>query len=189
MKALLKKMQALLRRLGQTFRGLSGRERALVSIVGALLVVLLLWLGVVVPATDSAAGASARVDLTEREFDLVLRLRREFDEVRGRLSIVESGIHNGVRGNLRTTLESLARRAEVKIDAMEPQVAPASERYRETKVEVSLKKLSLPEAVRYLHEIESTDQMLTVKALRMRTRPDDMALLDVKFTVSSFEPI
>jgi len=182
-------MNALLKKLGKAFRDLSSRERILVSAVGALVVLALLWFGAVVPATDSAANASQRVDLNERQLELALRLRRQFDEVQERLTIVESGIRNGVPGNLRTTLETLAQRAEVKIDSMEPQVAPASERYRETKVEVGLKMLSLPEAVRYLHEIESTEQMLTVKALRIRTRPDKSALLDVTFTVSSFEPI
>ena len=182
-------MSALLKRLARAFRSLSPRERALVSTVGTLVILAVLWFGIAVPVSDSATGATQRVDLSDRQLELALRLRREFDEVQQRLSLVETGIQKGVRGNLRTTLETLAQRAEVKIDAMEPQVAPASERYRETKVEVTLKKLSLPETVRYLHEIESNDQMLTVKALRIRMRPDKTALLDVTFTVSSFEPI
>lgn len=182
-------MKALLNRLRRVLRGLSGRERALVSIVGALAVAALLWFVAIVPVLDASAGASGRVGIAERQLELALRLRREFDEVQQRLTVVESGIQNGPRGNLRTTLEDLARRAEVKIDSMEPQVAPASERYRETKVEVDLKMLSLPETVRYLHEIESTEQMLSVKALRIRIRPDKSGLLDVTFTVSSFEPI
>jgi general secretion pathway protein M len=117
------------------------------------------------------------------------RLRREFEEVRGRLASVEERVANGPRGNLRTTLESLATRAAVKIESMEPQASPAHERYRETKVEVGLKRVTLPQTVRYLHEIESTNQVLSVKALRVRTRSDDPQLLDVTFTVSSFEPI
>ncbi|HJO23262.1 MAG: type II secretion system protein GspM [Myxococcota bacterium] len=182
-------MKALLKRLERIFRNLSARERVLVSTVGALLVVSLLWFGAIVPVTDSAARADGRVEVTEQQLEFALRLRREFDEVQQRLSVVESGIQGGPSGNLRTTLETLAQRASVKIDAMEPQVAPASERYRETRVEVSLKMVSLPDAVRYLHEIESTDQLLTIKALRIRMRPDKLALLDVTFTVSSFEPI
>lgn len=182
-------MNALVKKMGQTFRGLSGRERILVSAVGALVVIAVFWFGVVVPATDSAANASQRAELNEQQLELALRLRRQFDEVQERLTVVEDGIHNGVPGNLRTTLENLAQRATVKIDSMEPQVAPASDSYRETRVEVGLKMLSLPEAVRYLHEIESTEQMLTVKELRIRTRPDKSALLDITFTVSSFEPI
>ena len=54
-------MNALLKKLGKAFRDLSSRERILVSAVGALVVLALLWFGAVVPATDSAANASQRV--------------------------------------------------------------------------------------------------------------------------------
>lgn len=182
-------MKALLSRLRRAVRGLSRRERVLVSAVGGLLGATLLWFGAIVPVLDTSARAGGRAEIAERQLELALRLRREFDEVQQRLAVIESGIQSGPHGNLRTTLEDLAKRAEVKIDSMEPQVAPASERYRETKVEVGLKMVSLPETVRYLHEIESTEQMLSVKALRIRTRPDKSAQLDVTFTVSSFEPI
>ena len=105
------------------------------------------------------------------------------------LAQVENRIGRGTRGNLRTTLEKLATAASVEIESMEPQASPAHERYRETKVEVALKEVSLPQTVRYLHEIESTEQALSIKALRIRTRTDKPELLDVTFTVSSFEQI
>jgi hypothetical protein len=43
--------------------------------------------------------------------------------------------------------------------------------------------------VSYLHEIESSEEVLSVKSLRMRTRKDRPDFLDVTFTVSTFEPI
>jgi hypothetical protein len=81
----------------------------------------------------------------------------------------------------------------VKIESMEPQSSPANENYREAKVEVGLKEVGLNETVRYLHEIEAAQQVLSVKALRLRSRSDTKAktasnLLDVTFTVSSFQP-
>ena len=75
------------------------------------------------------------------------------------------------------------------VESMEPQASPANDRYRETKVEVGLKQVTLPQTVSYLHEIESTEQLLSVKTLRIRTRADKPELLDVTFTVSSFEPL
>ena len=105
------------------------------------------------------------------------------------LSGVESRIQRGSRGNLRTTLETLAQKSQVSVESMEPQTAPTNDRYRETKVEVSLKGVSLPQTVAYLHEIEGSGELLTVKSLRLRTRADKPELLDVVFTVSSFERI
>jgi hypothetical protein len=72
---------------------------------------------------------------------------------------------------------------------MEPQAAPSNDRYRETEVEVGLKGVTLPQTVSYLHEIENSGELLTVKSLRIRTRVDKPDLLDVVFTVSSFERI
>jgi hypothetical protein len=43
--------------------------------------------------------------------------------------------------------------------------------------------------VTYLQRIESAPQLLSIKSLRIRTRSDKPDLLDVNFTVSSFEAI
>ena len=157
--------------------------------VGLLLGVFLAWFGILQPAIDYGDGVEQRVAAAQQQLELLERLHRRFEEVNGRLSAVEQRIANGARGNLRTELETLATRASVKIESMEPQSSPAHERYRETKVEVGLREVSLPQTVRYLHEIEASQQVLSVKTLRIRTRSDDPELLDVTFTVSSFEPI
>jgi hypothetical protein len=78
----------------------------------------------------------------------------------------------------------------VKVESMEPQAAPAQDRYKETKVQVVLKQVTLAQAVSFLHGIESAPQLLSVKSLRIRTRSEQKEdLLDVTFTVSSFEVI
>jgi general secretion pathway protein M len=182
-------MSAWLARLRALFSRLAPRERALVAGAGGLLLVAIVWFGVAEPLLSATSTLGQRVGAAEQQLAVMQRLRRDFDEVNGRLSAVEERIQKGPRGNLRTTLESLAGQAAVKIDSMEPEASPANDRYRETKVELALKGVSLPQAVRYLHEIENTPQMLSVKALRIRPRSDQPQLLDVTFTVSSFEPL
>ena len=182
-------MKQLLERLRAAFLNLAPRERLLVSGVGALLAVAVVWFGLVQPLLAAGDRARERVVAAEQQLSAMTRMRQQYDEVSHRLASVEERIRSGPRGNLRTTLESLATQAAVKIESMEPQASPANERYRETKVEVGLKEVTLPQTVRYLHEIEATDQPLSVKALRIRTRPDRPELLDVTFTVSSFEPV
>lgn len=182
-------MKALLARLRALFMNLSMRERLLVSAVGGLGVVLL---GVLLLLQLLAAGdrLDARVAAAEQQLEAMNRLRREFDEVSVRLRSVEERIQKGPSGNLRTTLESLAQKAGVpKVESMEPQASPTHERYRETKVEVGLREVTLAQAVNYLHQLEQTPQPLSVKTLRLRTRQDRPELLDITFTVSSFEPL
>jgi type II secretory pathway component PulM len=176
-------------RLRATFENLSARERILVSAVGVLLTIAVLTVGVVTPLLGLGENAEKQLRAAEQQLLVVKRMRREFDDVDQRLDTVEERIRSGPRGNLRTTLETLARQASVRVESMEPQASPAHDRYRETKVEVGLGGVTLAQAVSYLHQIESAQQMLSVKSLRMRTRPEKPDLLDVSFTVSSFEPL
>ena len=73
---------------------------------------------------------------------------------------------------------------------MEPQSSPDNEQFRETKVAVRLESVNLEQAVKLLHQIEThPNQVLSVKKLRLQNRSDKSQLLNLSFTVSSFEII
>lgn len=182
-------MKELWRRLVAAFDGLSRNERLLVSVAGGLAVVTLLWLALVMPLVGSASRVASHADAAEQQVQVVRGLRARFDEVNGRLEAVEARIRNGPSGEIFTSLERMAAESAVKIDSMEPRTSPASEEYRETKVQVSLKGVTLAQLVALLSRIDDAPQMLSVKSLRIRTRADKQDLLDVTFTVSSFEAI
>jgi type II secretory pathway component PulM len=182
-------MKKLWMRLRTAFDDLSDRERILVSIVGILFVLLVIYFGVIQVSLGLRGDAEYRLAQAEQQLKIMSRLRGEFDDVNDRLTSVEQRIQVSTRGNLRTTLESLAQASRVKVESMEPQATPSNDRYRETKVEVELKEVTLQQAVSYLHQIESSEQVLSVKSLRMRTRNDQASFLDVTFTVSTFEPL
>jgi general secretion pathway protein M len=181
-------VSAWLARLRAAYEGLSSRERLLVLAVGALFGLAVVLFGVVGPLLGAASSASTRVSNAEQELELVRRLRREYDEVHGRLASVEERIRSGPRGEIFTTLEKLAAESTVKIDSMEPRTSPASDAYKETKVQVTLKGVTLAQLVNYLHRIDASPQVLSIKSLRIRTRKDKPDLLDATFSVSSFEP-
>jgi hypothetical protein len=159
----------------------------LVSVAGGLLAITVLWFGVGTPLIAASRGASQNAAAAEQQIELVRALRARFDEVNGRLGAVEARIQSGPQAEIFTTLEQLASQSLVKIDSMEPRTSPASDEYRETKVQVALKGVSLAQLVGLLSRIDTAPQMLSVKSLRIRTRPDKQELLDVTFTVSSFE--
>jgi type II secretory pathway component PulM len=182
-------MSDWLARLRTALGRLSARERLLVGLVGALFAFLFVLMAVVNPLLSASERASERALAAERELEAVERMRGELDEIQGRLASVETRIRKSPRGNIFTTLESLASQSGVKVDSMEPQTAPSSDDYRETKVQVVLKDVSLAQLADYLHRIESASQLLSIKSLRIRTRQDQSALLDVNFSVSSFEAV
>jgi type II secretory pathway component PulM len=182
-------VRELIARLRAAFTSLGPRERLLVGAAGGLLAIALLYVAVVNPLLGAISRAGGRREAADQELHVMTRLRREYDSLQGRLAEVERRIQSGPRGNLRSTLENLAREASVAVESMEPQAAPPGDRYRESKVEVALEQVTLVQTVNYLHQIESSDQVLSVKSLRVRKRPDNPELLDVSFTVSSFEPL
>jgi len=180
-------VKELWRRLTAAFGNLSGRERMLVSCALAGLSLAVLYAAVMLPVLGYGERVQQDRESQGQQLEAMRRLQQEFADVSQRLSSVEERIQKGSRGNLRTSLESLARKSMVKIESMEPQASPANDQYRETKVEVGLKGVTLPQSVRYLHQIESAAQVHSIKSLRIRTRSDHSELLDVTFTVSSFE--
>ncbi len=182
-------VQVLWARLMAGFEGLSLRERVLVGSAGSIALIALLFFGIVSPVLSLGSEAEQRVASAELQLRAMVRMRREFDDVHDRLRSVEDRIKNGARGNLRTTIENLARQSNVTIESMEPLASPSNEHYRETKVAVRLEGVSLDQAVTVLHRIESHRQVLSVKTLRIRKRNDDSGSLDLNFTVSSFEPV
>ncbi|MCP3985938.1 MAG: type II secretion system protein M [bacterium] len=182
-------MKGLWNRITDAWTEFSTRERALVGGAGAALAAAIFYLAIIGPALDLAAGARQRAVSAEEQLRAVQALRARYDRIDAPLRQVRDRITGGAQGEIFTTLEALARESAVKVASMEPRTSPASDAYEETKVQVVLKSQTLAQVVNYLHRIESATHLLSIKTLRIRTRADKPELLDVTFTVSSFEPI
>ncbi len=176
-------------RLRTAWDNISAREQILVLTAGAMLLLTAVTFAILMPFFSLADGAERRVETAEQQIEVMRRLHREYVEIQSRLSSVEKRIENQKgQHNIRTLLETLARQSAVKIASMEERQAGKNEQYVETKVEVSLKNVTLSQTVKYLHNIESANSQLSVKSLRIKGRQDESQLLDVTFSVSSFEP-
>ena len=182
-------MRDLLDQLLALFRERPPRERLLVGAASGALIAALLWLGLVNPMISMAEDSTQRIETADQQLRAMRSLRTDFDTAQQQLTEVESRIQAAPRGNLRTALETLAKEASLSIDSMEPQTAPSHPVYAETKVEVGLHNVTLSQVINYLHRIESAESVYSIKSLRIKTRPDRSEMLDVNFTVSSFEPI
>jgi len=190
-------MNELIGRVQVLWDGLAPRERILVGLAGAAFSVLLLVFGLVMPVMAATDNAASSAENAERQLAMMQRMRRDWDGLHVRLDAVETKIQGSRDGqNLLTLLASLAGRAGVKPTSMEKRQSGESDQYEETKVEVSLKSVTLEQAVHYLASIESTTQPLSVKSLRIKRRPGRARkpnakaadLIDVTFSVSAFKP-
>ena len=183
-------MSELWGRIRAVWENLSGRERGLVSGLGVAFAFTLLFFAGIRPVAALNERAGIRVEEAEQQLLAMTRLRREYESINGRLAAVEQRIRdNRDKQNTLTLLETLATTSAVKIDSMEERKSPDNEIYRETRVEVALKNVTLTQIVSFLHSIESSTRQFSIKGLRVKTRQDKSDLLDVNFTVSSFEVI
>ncbi len=184
-------MRELWTRLRAAFADLTLREQILVALSAGLVATTALYFALVAPLM--AAGSRGRQETEAAEIQLaeMWRLRQDLDAIQGQLSAVERRIERGPRGNIFTTLESLASASAVenKVHSMERRQATSSDRYRETRVEVDMRGITLAQLVGYLQRIEAAPQPLSVKGLHVTTRADPPELLDATFSVSSFEPL
>ena len=182
-------MNRLLSSLREAWSNFSSRERILVAGAGSLLLFFLLYFALALPLVRATQTSQVRATAAEQEFQVTLRLQKQFSRIHQRLQQVEDRIRDHPGGNIVTTLETLARQSSISVNSMTPRVSAPSERYQETKVEVSLKGIQLKQMVDYLDRIERSKEFLSVKTLRVLTRTDKPGLLDITFTVSAFEPI
>ncbi len=176
-------------RILHTWNDLTGRERLLLSFAGAVVALMAVYMLAINPFLTASTQAQAQAQSAESQLEAMVKMRGQYDAVQQRLSSVEERIHQDKkRRNMLTLLESLASKSAAKVDSMQEKRGGTNEAYREKKVEVSLKNVTLEQTVNYLYSIESADQLFTIKSMRIRTRSDGSNLLDVTFTVSSFEP-
>jgi len=179
----------LIRRVQDFWQGLAPREQILVGSAGAALALTLLVFAFVMPVLGLADSATERVQSAENQLVAMQRLQREYGDIDSRLRSVEDRIRKQQgRSNINTELATLAQQSGVAIKSMEPRAAGNDDHYEETKVEVKLEKVSLEQAVKYLHNIEISDRQLSIKSLRIKSRKDNSNLLDVSFAVSAFDP-
>ena len=98
-------------------------------------------------------------------------------------------VEPGAKTNLFTLLEALAAQSGVKdqLDSMKPKQTSGNAAYPETRVEVSLKGVTLAQTVEFIYKIENAPSHLIIRSIRLKVRARDSQLLDVSFSVSSFE--
>lgn len=175
--------------LRAAFERLSRREQVLVAATGSVFLVLLLVFGAIQPLVAAVDRSAERAEDAARRYELARQWRARLDQVNARLAAVERRIASDPERNLRSILDRLRSQAGIsKFDSIDERPGRTTQGYRETQLEIVLSGVTLAQVVKYLHAIESAPEVLSVKRLRVAIRAQDDELLDVRFTVSAFEP-
>ncbi len=169
--------------------GRSPRERWLLVAIGAIAAALLVQLSVVDPLEASTAEAIVEAERLEQGLQRASRLAPEIRRLRQEIGKVEKRIQPGAQTNLLQLLEQIAEAAQMRdrLESVKPKRASGNDRYPESRAEVQLRGATLPQVVQFLYRIQTADLYLIVRSLSINTRNDETQLLDVSFSVSSFQ--
>ncbi|HXX49177.1 MAG TPA: type II secretion system protein GspM [Myxococcota bacterium] len=185
-------MNAWLAALSNYLNQRSTRERWILVGAGCVVALLLVYELVVAPLGARALASGATSDDLEAQVTRALHIAAEMRGLQGELAQVESQIQPGAKTNLIAALSNLAQQAKIsqdQLESIEPKQPSANAQYPETRAEVRLKGTTLAQAVDFLYRIENSTSHLIVRSLKMRSRTDTSGdtVLDVSFSVSSFE--
>lgn len=189
-------MKTLFLRIQIQWRQRTERERWLLGGAGALLAVALFQLVVIAPLQGWVMRSDGDIARLEAELVRATRLAGDVRRLQGELSQVEERVRVAEETNLFNLLEGLAAATKVKnqLESIKPKKPSGNALFPETRVEVSLKGVTLTQMVDFLYQIENTDRHLIIRSVRIR-RPALVGRfakkgpprLDVNFSVSSFE--
>ena len=189
-------MKTLLLRIQILWRQRTERERWLLGGAGTLLVAAIFQLSVIGPLQDWVTRTEGEVAQLQTDLVRATRLAGDVRRLQGELTRVEERIRVAEETNLFNLLEGLAASTKVKnqLESIKPKKPSGNALFPETRVEVSLKGVTLTQMVDFLYQIENTDRHLIIRSVRIR-RPARVGRLaktapprlDVSFSVSSFE--
>ena len=173
----------------RALEGRSARERWFLVGAGAIAATLTVQIAIVSPLQESTKRANARAEALETGLQRASRLEPEIRRLKQEIGVVEQRIQTGAQTNLLQLLEQLADSAHMRdrLESIKPKRASGNDQYPEARAEVQLRGATLPQLVQFLYRIETADLYLIVRSLSVKTRNDDTQLLDVSFSVSSFQ--
>ncbi|MDX2493829.1 MAG: type II secretion system protein GspM [Desulfuromusa sp.] len=168
---------------------LNSREKTVVGVGLAVLVVLFVWFVLFGPYFETMNNLDRRIAAHRHSLDRVEKIRDQIIQLRQQLVDVET-LKKDNRP-LFSQVENLTEQTGVReqLLSMRPQPATTQGEFRQQLVEIHLEKISLSQLVKLLHAVEYRSGGVQVKSMRVKPRFDDRSLLDVNMILMSLESL
>ncbi len=170
------------------WRTMQLRERILVIGGGVAVVLFLLFTLALDPLLKHSADLDRQIVATRRQLTEFRTIQQDYLRQKGVVDSINAQLKKQQNFAIFSRLEELAGQTGIrsKILHMKPTVSTPSEVYNEESVEVKMEGVTLEQLVSYLHQVESSPQLLKIKRLEIRPRFDNRQILAATFRVSSF---
>lgn len=170
------------------WRNMQPRERLFIGGAGAALLIFLLFKLAMDPMLKRSADLDRQIVTAQRQLSELRTMQEEYLRQKSVVDSINSQLKKQQNFAIFSRLEELAGQTGIrnKILHMKPTVSTHSEMYNEESVEVKMEGVTLEQLVRYLHQVESSPQLLKIKRLEVKPRIDNRQILTATFRVSAF---
>ncbi len=170
------------------WRNMQPRERLFIGGAGAALLIFLLFKLAMDPMLKRSADLDRQIVTAQRQLSELRTMQEEYLRQKSVVDSINGQLKKQQNFAIFSRLEELAGQTGIrnKILHMKPTVSTPSEMYNEESVEVKMEGVTLEQLVRYLHQVESSPQLLKIKRLEVKPRIDNRQILTATFRVSAF---
>jgi general secretion pathway protein M len=165
---------------------LSARERVLVSIAAAGLLLMVGWL-VARGVNAGISGREARIEEKTRVLAQIGKLGEGYRRRQAERTTLEARLR-AQPVQLMSHISQAGQQLGIEVNDLRPTGAPADVGgLREESVEVNLARIDLPRLARLLQSLERSSGVVKVRRIRITTRSDDPALVDATLVVATYQ--
>ncbi len=170
---------------------LSQRERLMLLAAALVIFLTVLTFGIVQPYRAALSRLDTQIASRRRQLSELQQLSREYRNLQQQTAAGEQRLAAAGDFSLLTFVEATSIRlaGRDRLISMRPQPGAMLEEFREEAVEVRLERIRLDQLVQLLIAADRAPAPMQVKSLRLRTRFDDRALLDVTLVFASYRRI
>lgn len=178
-------------RLNEYLAGLAPRERNLLYGAIALSGLLILWIGVYEPMTNTLTRLDRQIATAHRDAASVAALAERYQTLRREVTKLEQGSSPGDKdtslfSQLESTTVPIVGRE--RIVSMNPSSRPVGDRFEEDLVDMRLEGVPLREIIELLYTIEYKDPPMRLSRAAFKREYKDPSLIDATLVVARLSP-
>lgn len=171
---------------------LSSRDKRALLVGATLGVILLLIFGWILPTMDRIRRLDRAVASEAQRVQDVRRLHQALGELAEREARAQEQLkrRSSEAFSVASAIEGMARESKImeQVQYLKPEQAKVSDQYREASVSLKAAELSPEQLVDFIYRVESSDRILRVRNLQIRTNPKEAGKLDVTLTIFTLLP-
>ncbi len=170
-------------------KNLNLRERQFLFGGGAIVLLLLLVFGLIVPLTEMLNGMDTSLTEKQEQVDNARLLQAEIAKVKVQLAQLERKTDQRQPVSLFALIEKNSGQLGLRdrLVSMRPQSPTRREGFRVEAVDLRLEKIRFDQLVLLLKLFDKADLLLNVRQLKVKKRFDDPSLVDVSLQVEAVQ--